>query len=160
MDSGFPVPSRDVTNQTLPGREKFNYSRPGRLWSVTSRYPVQGDFGQWHPGIPSRETLVSDIPVSRPGRLWSVTSRLRTGKPLTFFYSTISMRIALSLHNIHKQKTNVGSKGLDIQYCRLNLCTFYNNNNKIHYQVYQHIPFVTIYVCVGARWGGRKEALL
>ena len=26
----FPVPSRDVTNQTLPGREKFNYSRPGR----------------------------------------------------------------------------------------------------------------------------------
>jgi hypothetical protein len=33
----FPVPSRDVTNQTLPGREKFNYSRPGRFWLVTSR---------------------------------------------------------------------------------------------------------------------------
>ncbi len=31
----FPVPSRDVTNQTLHGREKF--SRPGRVWSVTSR---------------------------------------------------------------------------------------------------------------------------
>jgi hypothetical protein len=27
--SGFPVPSRDVTFQTLPGREQFNYSRPG-----------------------------------------------------------------------------------------------------------------------------------
>ncbi len=25
----IPVPSRDVTNQTLPGREFFNYSRPG-----------------------------------------------------------------------------------------------------------------------------------
>ena len=28
----FPVPSRDVTNQTLPGWEKSNYSRPGRVW--------------------------------------------------------------------------------------------------------------------------------
>ncbi len=28
---------RDVTNQTLPGREKFNCSRPGRVWLVTSR---------------------------------------------------------------------------------------------------------------------------
>ncbi len=35
--SGFPVPSRDVTYQTLPGREYFNYSRPGRVWSVISR---------------------------------------------------------------------------------------------------------------------------
>ena len=33
----FPVPSREVTNQTLPGRELFNYSRPGRVWLVTSR---------------------------------------------------------------------------------------------------------------------------
>jgi hypothetical protein len=33
----FPVPSRDVTDQTLSGREKLNYSRPGRFWSVTSR---------------------------------------------------------------------------------------------------------------------------
>jgi hypothetical protein len=30
--SGFPVPSRDVTDQTLPGRELLNYSRPGRVW--------------------------------------------------------------------------------------------------------------------------------
>ena len=37
--SDFPAPSRDVTNQTLPGREILycNYSRPGRVWSVTSR---------------------------------------------------------------------------------------------------------------------------
>ncbi len=28
----FPVPSRDVTNQNLPGRELLNYSRPGRVW--------------------------------------------------------------------------------------------------------------------------------
>ncbi len=34
--SEFPFPSRDVTNQTLPGRESFNYSRPGRVWLVTS----------------------------------------------------------------------------------------------------------------------------
>jgi hypothetical protein len=27
----FLAPSRNVTNQTLPGREKFNYSRPGSL---------------------------------------------------------------------------------------------------------------------------------
>ncbi len=32
--SNFPVPSRDVINQTLPSGEYFNYSRPGR---VTSR---------------------------------------------------------------------------------------------------------------------------
>jgi hypothetical protein len=32
----FPVPSRDVTNQTLPGREFLNYSRRGRVWFVTS----------------------------------------------------------------------------------------------------------------------------
>ncbi len=25
------------TDQTLPGREQFNYSRPGRVWSVTSQ---------------------------------------------------------------------------------------------------------------------------
>jgi hypothetical protein len=29
--SHFPVPSRDVTDQTLPRREKLNYSRPGRV---------------------------------------------------------------------------------------------------------------------------------
>jgi hypothetical protein len=33
----FPVPSRDVTNQTLPGRD--NLIVPG-----------QGEFGWWHPG--------------------------------------------------------------------------------------------------------------
>jgi hypothetical protein len=33
----FPVPSWDVTNQTLPGREYLNYSRSGRVWLVTSR---------------------------------------------------------------------------------------------------------------------------
>jgi hypothetical protein len=33
----FPVPGRDVTYQTLPGREKFNYSRPGKVWQVTPR---------------------------------------------------------------------------------------------------------------------------
>jgi hypothetical protein len=27
----FPVPSRDVTNQTLPGRKKLNYFRSGRV---------------------------------------------------------------------------------------------------------------------------------
>ncbi len=33
----FPFPSRDVTNQTLPGLEYFHFSRTGRLWLVTSR---------------------------------------------------------------------------------------------------------------------------
>jgi hypothetical protein len=33
----FLVPSQDVTNQTLPCREILNYSRPGRVWVVTSR---------------------------------------------------------------------------------------------------------------------------
>jgi hypothetical protein len=31
------VPSRDVTNQTLSGREKLNYPRPGIVYKVTSR---------------------------------------------------------------------------------------------------------------------------
>jgi hypothetical protein len=35
--NNFPVLSRDVTNETLSGRELFNYSRPGRVWLVTSR---------------------------------------------------------------------------------------------------------------------------
>jgi hypothetical protein len=39
----FPVPSRDVTNQTLTGREYLNYSRPGRVWLVTSRLGM----GKW-----------------------------------------------------------------------------------------------------------------
>jgi hypothetical protein len=33
----FPVPRRDVTSQTLLGREQLNYSRPGMVWLVTSR---------------------------------------------------------------------------------------------------------------------------
>jgi hypothetical protein len=33
----FPVPSRDVTYQTLYGRKLLNYSRLGRVWLVTSR---------------------------------------------------------------------------------------------------------------------------
>jgi hypothetical protein len=36
-DNDFPVPSRDVTNHTLPGREYWNYSRPSRVWLVTFR---------------------------------------------------------------------------------------------------------------------------
>ncbi len=35
--SRFPVPSWDVNNQTLTGRrDKLNYSRPRRVWLVTS----------------------------------------------------------------------------------------------------------------------------
>jgi hypothetical protein len=33
----FSRPSRDVTYQTPPGRELFNYSQPERVWLVTSR---------------------------------------------------------------------------------------------------------------------------
>ncbi len=33
----FPIPSQNVTNQTLPGRKLLNYSWPGRFWLVTSR---------------------------------------------------------------------------------------------------------------------------
>ncbi len=33
----FPVPSRAVTNQALPGRELLNYSLPERVWLVSSR---------------------------------------------------------------------------------------------------------------------------
>jgi hypothetical protein len=31
----FPVSSRDVTDKTLLGGEKFNYSRPEKVYSVT-----------------------------------------------------------------------------------------------------------------------------
>jgi hypothetical protein len=33
----IPVPSRDVTNKTLHGRELSNYSPLGRVWLVTSQ---------------------------------------------------------------------------------------------------------------------------
>ncbi len=33
----FAVPSRNVTNQTLPGRELLNYSLLRRVWLVKSR---------------------------------------------------------------------------------------------------------------------------
>jgi hypothetical protein len=33
----YPIPRRDITDQTLPGQELFNYSWPGRVWPVTSR---------------------------------------------------------------------------------------------------------------------------
>jgi hypothetical protein len=33
----FPVPSRNVTNQTLPDWELKTYSRPRRVWYVTSQ---------------------------------------------------------------------------------------------------------------------------
>ncbi len=33
----FLIPSRDVTNQALLGREQFNNSQPGKFWLVTSR---------------------------------------------------------------------------------------------------------------------------
>ncbi len=49
----FPVPSRDVTDQTLPGREKFNYSRPGRVWPVTSRLGT----GKWQTFFYSVDSL-------------------------------------------------------------------------------------------------------
>ncbi len=39
--SVFPVPSQVVINQTLPGREKFNYFRPERVWLVTSRHGTE-----------------------------------------------------------------------------------------------------------------------
>ncbi len=32
--SDFSVPTRDVTNQTLPGEEEFNNSRPGRVSDI------------------------------------------------------------------------------------------------------------------------------
>ncbi len=35
--SKFPVPTRDGNNQNLPGQEQPNYSRPGRVWLLTSR---------------------------------------------------------------------------------------------------------------------------
>jgi hypothetical protein len=33
----FPSPAGMSSNQTLPGREYFNYCRPGRVWLVTSQ---------------------------------------------------------------------------------------------------------------------------
>ncbi len=68
----FPVPSRAVTDQTLPGREKFNYSRPMRVWSVTSRLGTgksQTFFLQC-----TRQTKVCDLFVtshSKAGRQWA-----------------------------------------------------------------------------------------
>ncbi len=43
MINEFPVLSRDVTIQALPGRQKLSYSRPGRVWAMTSRLGM----GKW-----------------------------------------------------------------------------------------------------------------
>jgi hypothetical protein len=48
----FPVPSRDVTNQTLSGRELLNYSRPGRIWYVTS-WLGSGKSGTFFHSVPA-----------------------------------------------------------------------------------------------------------
>ncbi len=46
---GFPVTSRDVIYQTLPGREQFKES-------LVSAAP--GEFGKWHPGWGSGKPLI------------------------------------------------------------------------------------------------------
>jgi hypothetical protein len=51
----FPVPSRDVTNQTLPGLENLNYSRARE--SLVSDIPA-GD-GKWQTFFYSACSLVS-----------------------------------------------------------------------------------------------------
>jgi hypothetical protein len=63
--SDFPVPSRDVTNQTLSGGEQFNYSRPGRVWLVTSQLGTGKSLAFFD----------SDIPCYLPRR------RLQKGPP-------------------------------------------------------------------------------
>jgi hypothetical protein len=63
----FPVPSRDVTNQTLPGRECLNYSRPVRVWLVTPRLGP----GKWQTffySVPSRQATLA----GRVGSLESI----------------------------------------------------------------------------------------
>ncbi len=62
----FPVHSRDVSNQTLPNREKFTYSRPERV-STVSDIPagdgklitfVYSVFSRWRLLSPQLETLL------------------------------------------------------------------------------------------------------
>jgi hypothetical protein len=84
----FPVPSRDVTNQTLPGREfpvpsrdVTNQTLPGREFPVPSRDVTNQT-------LPGRELLN----YSRPGRVWLVTCRLGTGKTITFIDSVFTRK--------------------------------------------------------------------
>jgi hypothetical protein len=57
--NNFPVPSLDVTNQTLPGREILSYSRLGTEKSLTFFYSVENIYGSlWGGGGGSENGLV------------------------------------------------------------------------------------------------------
>jgi hypothetical protein len=75
----FHVTSRDVTNQTPPGRELLNSSQPGRIWSVTSRpgtgktttffYSEQVQYSDRHSGPDRCSTCIYwCLSSDRPGR--------------------------------------------------------------------------------------------
>jgi hypothetical protein len=99
----FPVPSRDVTEQTLPGRN-FYYSRAGRVWLVTSRLgtgisltffysvppPAAGLTGLCMKSRHGRSVKnrfkmkhSEEFNYSPPGRVWSAISRLGRGISLS-----------------------------------------------------------------------------
>jgi hypothetical protein len=61
----FPVPSRDVTNQTLPGWELLNYFRLERVWLVTSRLGTGKTITFFYSVPPSRK-VENQAKDSRP----------------------------------------------------------------------------------------------
>jgi hypothetical protein len=70
--SDFPIPSRDVTNQTLPGRELFHYSRLGMGKSLTFFSGVPGEVLQICNGLNADPGLAIYLnadpdPVPGPG---------------------------------------------------------------------------------------------
>jgi hypothetical protein len=76
MVNDFPVPSWDVTTPTLPGEEKFNFSRPGKVKV-----------------FPARESLVSDIPAG-DGKI--VKLFLQCNHPVSFsnrYYCNLSRKL-------------------------------------------------------------------
>jgi hypothetical protein len=59
----FTVPSRDVSNQTLPDREKLHHSRQGRVWLVTSRLGTGKNITFFYSVAQILFTLIDDIPL-------------------------------------------------------------------------------------------------
>ncbi len=70
----FPVHSRDVNKQTLPGGELLNYSFLGRVWLVTSRLGTRKTITFFYSVVYSI-SYPNFLPCDNPRKLYTQTRR-------------------------------------------------------------------------------------
>ncbi len=71
----IPIPSWDVTYQSLPGQEKFIYD---------VIIPAQGEFGKWHPGWGREYQKAFFYDASLPGALLRSNGNRKSQRILVF----------------------------------------------------------------------------